>query len=63
MIIEKGRPIKYDFTFNNSTLDVVDLFRYLGISLFKNGNWNCTQNISHNSHSILYTICLLSVTY
>ena len=43
MIFERGRHTKYNFTLNNTTIEVVDSFKYLGIIFFKNGNWNRTQ--------------------
>ena len=43
MIFEKGRHSHYDFNIYNTAIKVVDSFKYLGITLFKNGNWYRTQ--------------------
>ena len=43
MIFEKGRRTHYDFYINNTALELVDSFKYLGITLFKNGNWYRSQ--------------------
>ena len=43
MIFEKGRHSRYDFYIYNTAIQVVDSFKYLGITLFKNGNWYRTQ--------------------
>ena len=37
MNFEKGRRTHYDFYINNTALELVDSFKYLGITLFKNG--------------------------
>ena len=39
MIFEKGKRTHYDFFIYNSVLELVESFKYLGITLFKNGNW------------------------
>lgn len=39
MIFEKGRRTFYDFSIYNRNIEIVDNFKYLGITLFKNGNW------------------------
>ena len=43
MIFEKGRHTSYDFNLNNTKLEVVTTFKYLGVYFFKNGNWHRTQ--------------------
>ena len=44
MIFEKGRQQTYfDFYIYGETIEIVDHFKYLGVTLFKNGNWNRTQ--------------------
>ena len=43
MIFEKGRRTYYEFVLNNTKIDLVDNFKYLGITLFKNGNWYRSQ--------------------
>ena len=43
MIFEKGARSHHDFYIYNTVLDIVDSFKYLGITLFKNGNWYRTQ--------------------
>ena len=44
MIFEKGLHTSYDFYLNNTKLEVVKSFKYLGvIFFFKNQNWHRTQ--------------------
>ena len=43
MIFEKGRHTSCDMFLNNVKLEVVQLFKYLGVHFFKNGNWFRTQ--------------------
>ena len=44
MIFEKGRKATYfDFYIYGTAIEFVDYFKYLGVTLFKNGNWNRTQ--------------------
>ena len=38
IIFEKGRRTHYDFYIYNTVIELVDSFKYLGITLFKNGN-------------------------
>ena len=45
MIFEKGRRTHHDFYIYNTALEVVESFKYLGLTLFKNGNWNRSQNV------------------
>ena len=47
MIFEKGRQTYYDFYICNTLIDVVESFKYLGMTLFKNGNWYRSQNLHH----------------
>ena len=43
MIFEKGRHTNFDFYINNTKLETVTSFKYLGIHFFKNGSWHRTQ--------------------
>ena len=43
MIFEKGRKTSIDIFDDNTLLEVVDSFKYLGTMFYKNGNWNRTQ--------------------
>ena len=54
MIFENGRHTKYDFYLNDSILETVTSFKYLGMHLFKNGNWFRTQKrlAQHSSYSL-----------
>ena len=54
MIFEKGRHTSYDFYINNTKLDLVSSFKYLGMHFFKNGNWYRAQKIiaSHASYAL-----------
>ena len=59
MIFEAGRPTHYDFYIYNKRIEIVESFKYLGIQLFKNGNWNRTQNTLHIMHHFRYITFLL----
>ena len=54
MIFEKGRHTSYDFYINNTKLDLVSSFKYLGMHFFKNGNWHRAQKriASHASYAL-----------
>ena len=57
MIFEKGRRTSYDFYIYNTVIDVVDSFKYLGITLFKNGNWYRSQKtIAQHASYALYNL-------
>ena len=43
MIFERGRHTSCDLFLNNTKLEDVDSFKYLGVHFFKNGNWFQTQ--------------------
>ena len=60
-LIEKGRHTHYDFYLYNSNIETVQSFKYLGIHLYKNGNWNRSQKLivqraSYSLHK-LFIIC------
>ena len=54
MIFEKGRNTTYNFYLNNTKLEIVSSFKYLGIHFFKNGNWFRTQKrlAEHASYAL-----------
>ena len=57
MIFEKGRRTHYDFYIYITVIDVVDSFKYLGITLFKNGNWYRSQKtIAQHASFALYNL-------
>ncbi|MEW8545054.1 MAG: reverse transcriptase family protein [Candidatus Thiodiazotropha sp.] len=60
MIFENGRKTLKTFHFGDIVLDVVDSFKYLGITFYKNGNWNRSQKYiaEHGSYALhnLYRI-------
>ena len=57
MIFEKGRRTYYDFFIYNTKLELVDNFKYLGITLFKNGNWYRSQKcIAQHASYALYNL-------
>ena len=57
MIFERGKRTHYDFFINNNILDLVDSFKYLGITLFKNGNWYRSQKcIAQHASFALYNL-------
>ena len=45
MIFENSRPTLYDFFLNDTRIEIVNSFKYLGIHFFKNGNWSRTQKV------------------
>ena len=54
MIFERGRHTSCDLYLNNTKLEVVDSFKYLGVHFFKNGNWFRTQKrlAQHASYAL-----------
>ena len=60
MIFENGRNTHFEFKIYNDPIEVVNSFKYLGIILFKNGNFSKTQKViaQHASFSLfkLYQI-------
>ena len=57
MIFEKGRRTHFDFFIYDTLIQVVDHFKYLGVTLFKNGNWNRTQKcLSQHASFALYNL-------
>ena len=57
MIFEKGARSHHDFYIYNTVLDIVDSFKYLGITLFRNGNWYRTQKcISQHASFALFKL-------
>ena len=42
-VFEKGRKTSIDIFYDNTLLEVVDSFKYLGTMFYKNGNRNRTQ--------------------
>ena len=60
MIFEQGRHTTYNFTFNRKILEVVNTFKYLGIHLFKNGQWHRTiNNIAQHSSFALHNLFIV----
>ncbi|XP_045185370.2 uncharacterized protein LOC123543357 [Mercenaria mercenaria] len=61
MIFEKGRHTHFGFYLYNNRIELVDAFKYLGVYLYKNGNWNRTQKriAQHGSYSLhnLFVVC------
>ena len=61
MIFEKGRNTSFDFYLNNTKLDIVTSFKYLGIHFFKNGNWfrskkKIAEHASYALHNLFFFI-------
>ena len=60
MIFENGEKTIKIFTYGDIPLENVEYFKYLGITFFKNGNWNRTQKYiaDHGSYALhnLYKI-------
>ena len=51
MIFEKGRRSHHDFYIYNSVIELVDSFKYLGITLFKNSNWLNQDSDRNNNYN------------
>ena len=43
MVFEKGRATDIQIYFNGKQLELVNSFKYLGLTLYKNGRWFRTQ--------------------
>lgn len=57
MIFEKGRQTNYDCFINNTRIISIELFRYLGVTIFKNGNWHRSQKcIAKHASIALYNL-------
>ena len=57
MIFEKGGRTYYEFLIYDTKIDLVDSFKYLGITLFKNSNWNRFQkSIAQHASYALYNL-------
>ena len=57
MIFEKGRHTSFDFYLNNTKLDIVSSFKYLGMHFFKNGNWlRAQKRIAHHASYALHNL-------
>ena len=55
MVFEKGRHSYPKIYLKGFELEVVTSFRYLGVELFKNGNWARTQkHIAQHASQALY---------
>ena len=55
MIFEKSRyHTTYDFYINNTKLEIVSSFKYLGMHFFKNGDWSRAQKriASHATYAL-----------
>ena len=60
MIFENGRKTTIMFKYGDTPLETVESFKYLGVTFYKNGNWNRTQKYipEHGSYALhsLYRI-------
>jgi hypothetical protein len=61
MIFENGRHTSNDFFLYNTRIEIVESFKYLGVYIFKNGNWNriqryISQHASYPLHN-LFIVC------
>ena len=62
MIFERGRHTTYDFYIYNTLIETVSSFKYLGKTLYKNGNWFCTKkNISQHAVFSLFNLFKYSI--
>ena len=52
--------LKFNFTYDNKILDIVNNFKYLGVKLFKNGKWFQTQkSIAQRSLVALHNLFIV----
>ena len=65
MIFERGRARDVDIYFNGIKLDIVDCFKYLGITFYKNGNWFRTQKLisQYGNFALHKLVCLFESIY
>ena len=57
MVFERGRHTHPKISLNGTELEVVSSFKYLGVELFKNGNWSRTQkHISQHASYALFRL-------
>ena len=57
MIFEKGRCTYHTFYIDDTPIETVNSFKYLGINLFKNGNWFRSQKfIAQHALRALYNL-------
>lgn len=57
MIFERGRHTYCDCFINNTRIEVIESFKYLGITLFKNGNWHRSEKcIARHVSFALYNL-------
>jgi len=54
IVFERGRHTHYQFYVGNTPIETVTSFKYLGMTLYKNGNWARTLKYiaSHASYSL-----------
>ena len=62
IIFEKERHTYHEFFIYDTKIDLVDCFKYLGITLFKNGNWYRSQKCiaKHASHALYNLFAVLN---
>ena len=60
IIFENGRKTTMMFKYRDTPIENVECFKYLGVTFYKNGNWNRTQKYisEHGSYALhsLYRI-------
>ena len=57
MIFERSRHTYYDFFINNTRIVIIESFKYLDVTLFKNGNWHRSQKcIAKHAPFALYNL-------
>ena len=60
MVFEKRGNAHFNFMYDNKILDIVNNFKYLGITLFKNGKWFRTQkSIEQRSLAALHNLFIV----
>jgi len=64
MIFQRGRHTSHDIYINDQEIEIVKSFKYLGVNLFKNNNWNRTQQrvAQHASHALHNLFIILNQT-
>ena len=60
MIFEKRGNTQFDFKYDNIILDIVNNFKYLGVTLYKNGKWSQTEKtVAQRSQAALHNLFIV----
>ena len=60
MVFEKRGNTHYDCRYDGVILDIVNSFKYLGLTLYENGKWSQTEKtITHRSQAALHNLFIV----